>query len=341
MPTIRRPHSRVQPQTKFQRTNPLYVFFISLVVTASLIAQSRPATTADFDRWMKEDSNWGRWGKDDQIGTLNLITPASRLAAAKLIREGFAVSLSRDTDKQKAIDNPRPFIQEMLASSEKPGADIFTDSFTIAPHGIAHTHMDALCHFSYKGHQYNGTPISNVTSKGAARLNIEIARNGIFARGVLIDIPDLKGVPYLEPNTAIYPEDLDAWEKKTGVHIRPGDVVLVRTGRWARRAQKGPWNMADRAGLYATCVAWFHKRDIAILGSDASSDVHPSHIEGVDQPVHILTLVAMGTPILDNCDLEQLSIEARKRHRWDFLLTTSPLAIPGGTGSPLNPIAIF
>ena len=99
--------------------------------------------------------------------------------------------------------------------------------------------------------------------------------------------------------------------------------------------------MAERAGVYATCVRWFHQRDIAVLGSDASSDVHPSQVEGIDQPVHTLTLVALGTPILDNCDLEQLSREARQRRRWDFLLTTSPLAIPGGTGSPLNPIAIF
>lgn len=316
-------------------------FCLLLLIPIFLAAQPRPATTADFDRWMKELSNWGRWGKADEIGTLNLITPATRLAAARLVREGVAVSLSRDTDKVKAPDNSHPFVQEMLSSSEKPGAEIFTDSFTIAPHGIAHTHMDALCHFSYKGQLYNGFSPKVVTSKGAAHLNIEIARTGIFARGVLVDIPDLKGVPYLQPGTAIYPEDLDAWEKKTGVHIKSGDVVFIRTGRWALRAEKGPWDLAERAGLHATSVRWLHQRDIAILGSDASSDVRPSQVEGIDQPVHTLILVAMGTPILDNCDLEQLSREARQRHRWDFLLTTSPLAIPGGTGSPLNPIALF
>ena len=301
----------------------------------------RPATTADFDSWMTELSNWGRWGKSDEIGTLNLITPATRVAAAKLVREGVAVSLSRHADKEKAPDNSRPFGHEMLSSSEKPNAEIFTDSFTIAHHGIAHTHMDALCHFSYKGRLYNGFPPGEVTSKGAPHLNIEIARTGIFARGVLVDIPELKGVRYLEPGTAIYPEDLDAWEKKSGVHIKSGDVVLIRTGRWARRAEKGPWDMTQRAGLHATCVRWLHKRDIAVLGSDASSDVHPSLVEGIDQPVHTLVLVAMGTPILDNCDFEQLSSEARKRGRWEFLLTTSPLAVPGATGSALNPIAIF
>ena len=315
--------------------------FALLLWAATLAAQPRPATTTDFDRWMTELSNWGRWGKTDEIGALNLITPATRLAASKLVREGVAVSLSREADKEKAPDNSRPFVHEMLSSSEKPNAEIFTDSFTVAHHGIAHTHMDALCHFSYKGQLYNGFSPKDVTAKGAAHLNIEIARTGVYARGVLVDLPDLKGVPYLEPGTAIYPEDLDAWEKKTGVHIKSGDVVFIRTGRWARRVDKGAWNLAERAGLHATSVAWLHKRDIAILGSDASSDVRPSQVEGIDQPVHTLILVAMGTPILDNCDLEQLSRETSKRKRWDFLLTTSPLTVPGATGSPLNPIAIF
>lgn len=314
---------------------------VVLLLMLGLQAQERPATTADFERWMKELSNWGRWGKADELGTLNLITPASRVAAAKLVREGVAVSLSHDVEKEKAPDNGRPFVHEMLSSSEKPGAEIFTDSFTVAHHGIAHTHMDALCHFSYKGSIYNGFSAKEVTSKGAAHLSIEAARNGIFARGILVDIPELKGVPYLEPGVAIYPEDLDAWEKKTGVHIRSGDVVFIRTGRWARRIDKGPWSMAIRAGLHATSVAWLHKRDIAALGSDASSDVRPSQVEGVEQPVHTLVIVAMGTPIVDNCDLEQLSKEAAKRKRWDFLLTTSPLTVPAATGSVLNPIAVF
>lgn len=317
------------------------VLGLTLLFAALLQAQPRPATTADFDGWMKQLSNWGRWGKSDELGTLNLITPSTRLAAAKLVREGFAVSLSHDAEKEKAPDNTRPFVHEMLASSDNPGAEIFTDSFTVAHHGIIHTHLDALCHFSYKGSIYNGFSPKEVTSKGAGKLSIETARNGIFARGVLIDIPDLKGVSYLEPGVAIYPEDLDAWEKKSGVRVKAGDVVFIRTGRWARRIEKGPWSMAERAGLHATSVAWLHKRDIAVLGSDASSDVRPSQVEGIAQPVHTLVIVAMGTPILDNCDLELLSKEARKRKRWDFLLTTSPLTVPGATGSALNPIAIF
>ncbi|MFN7938816.1 MAG: cyclase family protein [Bryobacteraceae bacterium] len=315
---------------------------LALLTATLLPAQSRPAATlADFHRWMKELSNWGRWGKADERGTLNLITPATRRAAAKLVREGVAVSLSHDVEKEKAPDNTRPFVHEMLSTSANPTAEIFTDAFTVAHHGIIHTHLDALCHFSYKGQLYNGHPISAVTAKGAQHLDITAAREGIFARGILIDIPELKGLPYLDTNYAIYPEDLDAWEAKTGTRVRPGDVVFIRTGRFARRAEKGPWSMAERAGLHASTAAWFRKRDIAILGSDASSDVRPSQIEGIQQPIHTLIIVAMGTPIFDNCDLEQLSREAKKRKRYDFLLTTSPLTVPGATGSALNPIAIF
>ncbi len=319
--------------------------FALILASATLLLAQVPAprtiSHAEFDGMMKELSNWGRWGKTDERGTLNLITPASRLAASKLVREGVAVSMSREADKEKAVDNTRPFVQEMLSSSEKPGADTFTDQITVAPHGIAHTHMDALCHFSYNGQSYNGFPITDVTSKGAKHLNITIAKDGIYARGVLVDLAQMKGLPYLEPGTAIYPEDLDAWEKFAGVKIRQGDIVLVRSGRWARRAEKGPWNLAERAGLHATSMRWLHKRDIAILGGDASQDVRPAGVEGVDQPVHVLSLVAMGTPIFDNVNLEDVAKECAKRKRWEFLVTAAPLRVPEATGTAMNPIAIF
>jgi kynurenine formamidase len=324
----------------------LAVAAATFLIAQALVAQTRHApvravTHAEFDGLMKELSNWGRWGKADERGTLNLITPASRLAASKLVRDGVAVSMSREADKEKAVDNTRPYIHQVLTSSEKPGADIFSDQITVAPHGVAHTHMDALCHFSYNGQSYNGFPISNVTATGAKHLNITIAENGIYARGVLVDIPLMKGLPYLEPDTAIYPEDLDAWEKFANVKIRQGDVLLVRSGRWARRAEKGPWNMADRAGLHASSMRWIHKRDIAILGGDAAQDLHPSGVEGVDQPVHVLSIVAMGTPIFDNVNLEDVAKECAKRRRWEFLVTAAPLRVPDATGTAMNPIAIF
>ena len=141
---------------------------------------------------------------------------------------------------------------------------------------------------------------------------------------------------------ALYPEDLDAWEKKTGIKVRSGDVIFIRTGRWARRKAKGPWDIANNAaGLYATCAKWIKDRDVAMVGSDAASDVMPSGVNGVVQPIHQLLLNAMGVAIFDNCDLEAVSQAAAQRNRWEFMLTAAPLAVPGGTGSPLNPIATF
>jgi len=294
-----------------------------------------PTTAEEFDELFKKVSNWGRWGKDDQIGAANLVTAAKQKQAASLVKQGISVSLNHPAMTDASLDNPSPWEHTM-------NRGFSTDTLKISYHGYAHSHMDALCHYGYKEHLFNGYLKTEVnTEKGCVKLGIEHMKTGVLTRGIIIDIPRLKGLPYLESGVPIYPEDLDAWEKKTGVHIKSGDVVFIRTGRWARRTDKGPWNLAERAGLHAMSVAWLHKRDIAILGSDASSDVRPSQVEGIDQPVHTLILVAMGTPILDNCDLEQLSRETGKRKRWDFLLTTSPLTVPGATGSPLNPIAIF
>jgi kynurenine formamidase len=215
------------------------------------------------------------------------------------------------------------------------------DEYTVSFHGLAHTHMDAISHTSYQGKMYNGFSQLDVTEKGAKELGITGFKNGIFTRAVLMDIPRLKNLPYLEPGTAIFPEDLEAWEKKAGVKVGSGDVILIRTGRWARRAAKGPWDTSKVAGLHASCVPWLKARDVAIAGSDAALDVLPSQVEGVVQPVHQVILVAMGMPIFDNLDLEQVSAEAAKRNRFAFLVTASPMAVQGGTGSPLNPTALF
>jgi kynurenine formamidase len=201
--------------------------------------------------------------------------------------------------------------------------------------------MDALCHMAWHGKMYNGFPQTDVTDQGAKELAITGYKDGIFTRGILIDIPRLKNVPFLEPATAIYPEDLDDWERKTGIKVGSGDVVFIRTGRWARRKKEGPWDPARIAGLYASCAKWLKQRDVAMVGSDAATDVMPSGVPGVVQPMHQLLLVAMGTPIFDNCDLEELANSAATRNRWTFLLTAAPLPVPGGTGSPLNPVATF
>jgi kynurenine formamidase len=325
------------------KTSILNLATLLLIFTTPAFTQAEHhVTQADVERWMKELSNWGRWGKQDQLGALNLITPAKRKQAAGLVREGIPVSLARNVETDKAPDNDSPFSHVMTSTGLKHQIPYCLDTYSVNYHGWAHTHMDAICHMFYKGVMYNGFSEKEVTDKGAGKLSILNDKNGIFTRGILMDIPRLKGVAYLEPGTPIYPEDLDAWEKKAGVKVASGDVVFVRTGRWALRAAKGPWNISNNsAGLYASCAKWLKTRDVAMLGSDAASDVMPSGVSGVNQPIHQLVLIAMGMPIFDNCDLEALSEAANQRQRWEFLITAAPLAVPGGTGSPLNPIATF
>jgi kynurenine formamidase len=315
----------------------------ALCAATLLTAQSNhKMTKADFDRSMRELSNWGRWGKDDQLGAVNLITAEKRKQAVALVTEGASISMSHDAETIKAADNPSPFVHTMVKTgldSDDFAADVYQVNF----HGSAHTHLDALGHFFYQGKMYNGYPKELITKSGAAKDSILNMKNGLMTRGILMDIAALKGVEYLEPGTAIYPEDLDAWVKKAGIQVSSGDAIFIRTGRWARRKAKGPWPVEQGlAGLHASCARWLHDHNVAILGSDAASDVSPSQIEGVPATaVHMLAIVAMGIPIFDNCDLEALSQAAARRNRYAFLLTAAPLAVPGGTGSPINPIATF
>ncbi len=299
-------------------------------------------TQQEFDRLVEEVSNWGRWGKDDQLGALNLITPEKRRAAARLVRVGVTISLAHPVEKQAAIDAPSPFRHRMIKTgrSEGPWA---MDEYCVSYHGYVHTHMDALCHLFYKGRMYNGFSREAVTERGAERLGIENVRNGIFTRGLLVDIPRLRGVRFLEPGTAIYPEELDEWEKATGLKVQPGDVLLIRTGRWERRRLLGPWDPLKQgaAGLHASCGRWLHRRDLAVIGSDGAADVLPSGVKAVSHPVHVLALHAMGMPIFDNLDLRALAEMCVRQKRWEFLITVAPLVVEGGTGSPFNPIAVF
>lgn len=304
---------------------------------------AKKMTRADVERLVKELSNWGRWGTDDERGALNLITPQKRAQAAKLVKRGLSVSLARDVEKTPAVDNKYPFNHTMLLLGKNAVGQFSSDRFSVAYHGVTHTHMDSLCHLFYRGRMYNGFSRDEVAQDGAGKLGIQNVKTGIFTRGVLIDIPRLRGLKYLEPGSAIYPAELDAWEKRAGVRVQSGDVVFIRTGRWARRDERGAWDTATdgMAGLHASCAVWLKKRDVAMLGSDAASDVIPSGIDGITHPVHLLTLHAMGVHIFDNCDLEELGRVAEKLGSWEFLITASPLAVPRGTGSPLNPIATY
>jgi kynurenine formamidase len=319
-----------------------------LAVVALTISEKRAAaqpaphpltTPAEYERWQKELSNWGRWGKDDELGTLNLITPAKRKQAAALVKEGFSVSLARDASAAKEIDNPCPI--EWAMTTDTPGMVMDRIGYPCI-HGPGTTHLDSFAHVFFDGKMWNGASKTLVTKEGgAARNSILTMKNGIVTRGVLYDIPRLKGVDYLDPGTRIYPEDLEAWEKKAGVKVGPGDAVIVRWGKWARRAKVGPWANDDAAGLDNSCIPWLKKRDVALLGWETAgySPQPPGDIP--KSSLHNFVLEILGIHILDRGDFEALSEAAAARNRWEFMLMIAPLPIPRGTGSPVNPIAVF
>ena len=317
----------------------LIAFCIALALAVTPAAQREPRfpkNAAEFDQLFQQVSNWGRWGKDDQLGSANLVTAAKRKQALALARDGVSVSLAHSPLTERAEDNASPFEHTM-----NPG--FFMDTYKVSYHGYAHSHIDALCHILYKNQTYNGYARAEVnTEKGCTKLGIEHLKNGIVTRGILIDIPRLKNVPYLEPGTPVFQEDLDAWEKRAGVKVSSGDAIFLRTGRWARREKLGPWNIAQNAaGVHASVAPWIKARGVAFIGSDAALDVTPSLVEGNNLPVHTLMINALGINLLDNQDLEAVSETAARLNRWEFLLTVAPVPVSGGTGFPVNALATF
>ena len=317
------------------------VFVVATIAPAFTVsgqapAKRSPVNAEELDRLFQQVKNWGRWGAADELGSINLITSAKRKQALSYAKTGQTVSLVHNPLTDKADDNGSPFEHTML-----PGFNM--DRYAVSYHGYSHSHMDALCHILYKDQTYNGYARAAVnTDKGCTKLGIDNLKQGLITKAVLLDIPRLKGVPYLEPGTAVYQEDVEAWEKMSGVKIQPGDVILLRTGRWARRDKVGPWAVGrSAAGFHASIIPFIKARGVAIVGSDAASEVSPSMVEGVALPVHTLLITALGVNILDNQDLEALAEVAAKLKRWEFMITINPLPVTGGTGSPMNTLATF
>ncbi len=297
-------------------------------------ATDNRADAAQLDTWMKTLSNWGRWGASDELGAANLITPQKRKAAAALVRTGVSISLARQLRiLSGATDNPFT----MQATTNAGG--FASDRIEMAFHGVQITHMDALCHFSYNGKTYNGFAFEDVVTKdgGCSKLSIGNMKDRLVTRGILIDIPRLKGLPYLEPGTHVYREDLEAWEKRAGVKIGPGDAILLRTGRWARDEKLGV--SRTPSGFDLSAVPFFKDRDVAIIGSDWTQDV--GTVQGALYAVHRFSIVALGMTLLDNLDLEGLAARAADMNRWEFLLMASPASASNGTGAPISPVAVF
>jgi kynurenine formamidase len=285
------------------------------------------------------------WGPEDRRGGLNYITPAQVLAAAGEVHLGRTVTLEAPIQTRAAPDNPQPAVHEMIATGDQAdpaGLSFAEDRLSMNVHGNADSHIDALSHVMYQARLYNGVPASTVTANGAAELSIEVASDGIVGRGVLLDIPRLRGVRWLEPGDHVTADDLTRAEEAQQVQVGQGDLLLVRVGHQRRQKELGRWDSAaSRAGLHPTAVEFVAERRVAVLGSDSNNDTSPSAAEGVDFPVHVLAINAIGLHLLDWLQLDGLVPLCEEAGRWSFCCVIAPLRLVRGTGSPVNPIAIL
>ena len=312
---------------------------------------SGKVSIAEFEAIYESVKNWGRWGPDDQLGTLNLITPERVRAAAGLVRSGRRVSMQIPINTAAGPDNPNPAIHFVTQGHDidigSGGLRFGLDFLGMACHGDCHSHVDALCHISYHGLTYNGKAAEEVlTSKGATSLDIaRIGERGVVGRGVLLDLPRFRGVKWLEPGEAVTRAELEACEAAEGVHIGEGDIFVYRTGHHRRRLELGAWDNGPdgegKAGLHVDTVPWMHERGIAAFLPDGDGEAVPSTVEGIAYPIHPLQITAMGMLTADSLQFEDLATACEEEGRFEFMVVGLPLRLPGGTGSPWNPIAIF
>ena len=313
---------------------------------------SQTLTESDVVKMMDSLSNWGRWGADDQLGTLNLITPAKRLQAARLVQDGVGVTCARPITTEIAADTTFQPMRFMVDSGEgrdacspervleRRGASEFIG---MVFHGYTITHVDTPAHYFWNGRIYNGRSCNLITSREGAQVeSVELLHDGVVSRGVLLDVAALKG-RWLESGEGVMPEDLDAAEKAQGVRVEPGDILLIRIGYYGRRLTQGPRSpLKDGSpAAHVACAPWFRERGVAMLGTDTHNDVSPLPYPRLGNALHIVSLVAMGLWLIDNGNLEDLAAACRSRGRWEFMLTLAPLRLQGTTGSPVNPIALF
>jgi kynurenine formamidase len=296
-----------------------------------------PHTREEFDQLFRQTSNWGRWGADDERGALNLVTAQKRKQAAAAVKHGISVSLAK---------NDRGIIRHQIG---KPTGEFFAGSYQLPGHNDNQTHIDALCHMWYGGKAYNGYTAEQVAGpRGCRKLGLSSYRNGIVTRAILVDMPRLKGVPYLEPMTPVYAEDLEAWEKKVGVKVSSGDAILVRLGRWVRdeKFPEHPNTMTQlmkvgQAGLHPSVAPWLKQRGVALIGQDGGAGVFPSGVPGYVAPFSVVAIAGMGIPLIVAMDLDEAAATAAKLNQWVLEFAVAPLQFPEGTGSAVHPIGVF
>jgi kynurenine formamidase len=318
--------------------------------------------------WFKSLSNWGRWGADDEKGTLNLITDEVRIKGARAVRHGVPVACAWELTPgvQPADFSPFPRMQRYMIHSGQGQKDAHKvhkydtpfdgclEYVGIVFHGWNVTHLDSLCHCFWDGMMYNGRPAELVTElEGATCHAVTAAQDGITTRGVLLDVAAARGVKWLEPGEGVRPEDLIAAEERQGVKVESGDALLVRTGYGRRKREiptdptkDGPMSCCGATqgapGPHVSLTPWLHERGVSLFASDTGNELYPSGLTPyLDHSFHAVSQVAMGMWLLDNCDLEALGAKCAELNQYDFLFSAPPLMITGGTGSPVTPVALL
>jgi len=283
---------------------------------------------AQMEEWMTKYSNAGRWGADDEKGTLNLITTAKRIEAAKLVKTGETISLAKPIAARTARANAEPARVYERGGDESAystsNGQYVRERQEMEFHGAAMTHYDALCHVSWRGMLYNNMKREDAFNEtdGCSKMNATTAKPGIITRGVFIELI----------GTHVTPKDIEAWEKKTGVKIQPGDALILKT------KQRGSDN-AMGTGWDMEMMPFLKERDISIIGHDGGQD--GAQIQGQSLPIHAMTMVALGMPLVDHMYLDDLSIYVEKVKRYTFMFIVEPLPLKSASGSAVNPIALF
>lgn len=305
-------------------------------------------------------SNHGRWGDDDQAGTLNFLTNEKRVAAAKLIQTGDAVSLAWEFDTSVKPMDRIPPMRLMMGIGQGIRVDVEGDDKSpaqrrrqgpaieylgLAYHGYRVTHLDALAHWSWDGKLYNGYVAEAAVNllEGARKLDVRPAQN-VLTRGILLDVPRYRGIDYMPEGDLLTPDELQAMLDRGGITVEPGDILWLRTGNGRRIVEEGMGHLGSIPGFGAFHVAtmpFLHEHGVAMIASDTANDLNKSQYATIPNPVHAVALTALGLWLVDNCNLEALSEMCAQLGRWEFACTMSAIPFRGATGGPINPTAIF
>jgi kynurenine formamidase len=296
-------------------------------------------------RYFTELSNWGRWGPDDRLGTLNLLGAETARRAASLVVDGVTVGLAHPLAPKPTSDYSSEYVHFMTTSGRDlpdEGVGVVADWISLGLHGRVNTHLDAHAHLFWNGRSYNGLAAQDWTAANGGPVGgLEPWFDGVLARGVLVDIPAARGVEAMAGGERVGPDELDAWFDSVGLRPEGGDVLCIRTGRDTWRRRDGRGDDGSYPGLDASCLPWLRRHDVAVLVSDATHDPSPPVYEHVDTPIHAVALTAIGMWLIDNARLDAVAAACAERSRYEFCLSLAPLALKRATGAPVTPFAIF